>query len=138
MCGHCGSPFGRKVWNSTDERLRRIVWRCNGKYSVKGEKSCQNKHIDDKVLYQAFINTFNAIIENKDYFLEKWQQNIDSEDYLQKYRVRQFIELIEKAEPITEFDLELYFTLIRKFTVFEGERIVVSLLDETEIECEIE
>lgn len=138
ICGHCGSPFGRKVWNSTDERLRRIVWRCNEKYSVKGEKSCQNKHVDDKVLYQAFINTFNAIIENKDYFLEKWQQNIDSEDYLQKYRVRQFIELIEKAEPITEFDLELYFTLIRKFTVFEGERIVVSLLDETEIECEIE
>lgn len=27
ICGCCGSSFGRKVWNSTDERLRREVWR---------------------------------------------------------------------------------------------------------------
>ncbi|MDO6353878.1 zinc ribbon domain-containing protein [Caloramator sp. CAR-1] len=62
ICGHCGSPFGRKVWNSTDERLRRVVWRCNKKYEVKGKKSCESKHIKDKVLYQAFVNTFNAMV----------------------------------------------------------------------------
>lgn len=70
ICGHCGSPFGRKVWNSTDERFRRILWRCNKKYIVKGEKGCENKHIDDRVLFQAFINTFNAMIENRDFFME--------------------------------------------------------------------
>jgi site-specific DNA recombinase len=42
----------------------------NKKYVVKGEKGCQNKHIDDIVLYKAFVNTFNAMIENKDYFME--------------------------------------------------------------------
>ncbi len=138
ICGHCGSPYGRKVWNSTDERLRRIVWRCNKKYSVKGEKSCQNKHVDDKVLYQAFINTFNAIIKNKIIFTEKWHQNMDSEDYLLKYRAKQLIELVEDPKPITEFDLGLYFKIIEKQTVFEGERIIVSLLDGLEIECQIE
>lgn len=61
ICGHCGSSFGRKAWNSTDERLRRVIWRCNKKYVVKGEKSCENKHVDDRVLYQA---SFNAMIEN--------------------------------------------------------------------------
>jgi len=71
ICGLCSSPFGRKVWNSNDERFRKIIWRCNNKYRVKGEKGCENKHIDDRVLYQAFINTFNAIIENKNYFMEK-------------------------------------------------------------------
>jgi site-specific DNA recombinase len=76
ICGQCGSAFGRKVWNSTDERLRRFIWRCNNKYAVKGKKSCTNKHIDDKVLYQAFINTFNAMIENKNYFIEKLDQLI--------------------------------------------------------------
>ena len=30
ICGSCGQMFGRKVWNSTDEKLRRIIWRCNG------------------------------------------------------------------------------------------------------------
>lgn len=34
ICGACGRAYGRKVWNSTDERLRRIIWRCNNK-SVK-------------------------------------------------------------------------------------------------------
>ena len=56
ICGSCGQVFGRKVWNSTDDRLRRIVWRCNGKYVVKGEKGCESRHIDDGVLYQAFIS----------------------------------------------------------------------------------
>jgi len=59
-----------KGWNSNDERLRRVRWRCNKKYVVKGEKGCGNKHVDDKVFYQAFVNTFNAMVENKDYFTE--------------------------------------------------------------------
>ncbi|WP_369691771.1 recombinase family protein [Alkalihalobacillus trypoxylicola] len=93
ICGHCGSPFGRKVWNSTDEYLRRVVWRCNEKYKIKGEVKCQNKHIDDKALYQAFINTFNGILENKDYFMQKWQQKNSSGNFLEKYRAKQFYNL---------------------------------------------
>ncbi|WP_312889762.1 hypothetical protein [Pelorhabdus rhamnosifermentans] len=50
--------FGRKVWNSNDERLRRIIWRCNGKYVMKGKNGCNSKYIDDRVLYHAFINVF--------------------------------------------------------------------------------
>jgi hypothetical protein len=41
------------------------------KYLVKGNKGCESKHIAAGVLYQAFINTFNAMSENKDYFLGK-------------------------------------------------------------------
>lgn len=40
ICGTCGHIFGRKVWNSNDDRRRRIIWRCNDKYVVKGEKGC--------------------------------------------------------------------------------------------------
>ncbi|WP_346931324.1 zinc ribbon domain-containing protein [Clostridium sp.] len=65
ICGCCGSIFGRKTWHSTNEKLRRKVWMCSNRYKIKGEKSCPNKHIDDKVLYQTFINAFNAIIEAK-------------------------------------------------------------------------
>lgn len=74
ICGTCGKGFGRKVWNSTDEKRRRIIWRCNDKYRVKGEKGCASKHIDDGILYQVFVGAFNAIVENKAYFLEKWQE----------------------------------------------------------------
>jgi len=137
ICGTCGHMFGRKVWNSTNEKQRRIIWRCNDKYAVKGEKGCTSKHIDDGVLYQAFINTFNAMIENKAYFIEKWQESLGSDNLLQRYKARQFIGIITEAEVVTEFNVDLYFMLVEKMVVFDGGRVVVSLLDGTEVECTI-
>lgn len=134
ICGKCGGVYGRKVWNSNDERFRRFVWRCNNKYRAKGEKGCYNKHIDDKVLYQVFINTFNAMIENKDYFMEKWKKNLESDNVLVRYKAKQFMGILDDAEPIDKFDMDLFFRIIEKMTVFEGKKIIVGLLDGTEIE----
>jgi len=39
--------------------------------------------------------------------------------------------------PIKEFDANLFLRLIEKMTVFEGEKIIVSLLDGTEVEVVI-
>lgn len=105
---------------------------------VKGEKGCENKHIDDRVLYQAFIKTFNAMIENKDCFIEKWKKGLKSDNLLQKYKANQFIEIINNAELTEDFDMDLYFKIIEKMTIFEGEKIIVTLLEGTVIECEIE
>ena len=114
ICGSCGKAFGRKVWNSTDDRLRRIIWRCNGKYVEKGKKGCDSRHIDDAVLYQAFVDVFNAIVENKDNFVAKWREMLDSENALVRYKARQFIEMILEARPIEKFDIDLYFTIMEK------------------------
>ncbi|QNU66541.1 recombinase family protein [Ruminiclostridium herbifermentans] len=138
ICDCCGSTFGRKVWNSTDERLKRTIWQCNNKYKVKGKIGCGNRHINEEVLYQAFVNAFNAIVENKDYFMKKWKEHLQSDNPLQKYRAKQFINIIKDAESLEKFDIELYFSIIEKLTVFEEEKIIVTLLDGTEIECEID
>ncbi|WP_425061398.1 zinc ribbon domain-containing protein [Sporomusa carbonis] len=137
ICGSCGRIFGRKVWNSTDERLRRIIWRCNGKYPAKGQKGCESKHIDDGVLYQAFVNVFNTLVENKGYFLDKWQGLLESDNALVRYKAKQFIRIFKEANRINEFDESLYFALVEKVTVYNGKRLIVSLLDGTELECEI-
>ena len=105
---------------------------------MKGEKGCENKHIDDRVLYQAFVNTFNTMIENKDYFIEKWKQHAKSDNLLLRYKAKQFIEILNNAEPIEKFDMDLYFRIIEKMTVFQGEKIIVTLLDGIEIEVAIE
>ena len=138
ICGSCGHAYGRKVWNSTDDRLRRIIWRCNGKYVVKGEKGCESRHIDDGVLYQAFVDVFNAMIENKAYFIGKWQDRLESNNVLVRYKAKQFIEIIKMAEPIQDFDIDLYFALVGKITVYDGGRLIISLLDGTDVECENE
>ena len=136
ICGSCGQVFGRKVWNSTDDRFRRIVWRCNGKYVVKGEKGCESRHIDEGVLYQAFVDVFNAMIENKAYFIGKWQEGLKSDNLLKRYKSKQFIESVLSRQKIDEFDIDLYFALVEKITVVGKKQLIVSLLDGTEIECD--
>ena len=136
ICGSCGHAYGRKVWNSTDDRLRRIVWRCNGKYVVKGEKGCESRHIDEGVLYQAFVDVFNAMIENKAYFIGKWQEGLKSDNLLKRYKSKQFIESVLSRQKIDEFDIDLYFALVEKITVVGRKQVIISLLDGTEIECD--
>lgn len=138
ICGDCSSAFGRKVWNSNDDRFRRKVWRCNKKYMEKGKKGCNNTHIEDKVLYQIFINVFNAILENNEFFIQKWEKKYTSENHLEKYKAKQFIEITKNATPITTFDANLFFSLVEKMTVYKDEKVIVTLLDGTEIECQIE
>ena len=138
ICGSCGQVFGRKVWNSTDDRFRRVIWRCNGKYVVKGKKGCDSRHIDDGVLYQAFLDVFRTLVENRDFFMKKWQERLANENALVRYKAKQFMGVLEDAEVIDEFDAELYFALVEKMTVCVGGRMVVSLLDGTAVECPIE
>ena len=138
ICGSCGQIFGRKVWNSTDDRFRRIIWRCNGKYPAKGEKGCESRHIDDVVLYQTFVNVFNMMAENKDYFLDKWKGMRESDSSLQRYKAKQFAKIIADRGRIKEFDVELYFALTEKVVVHGEGRLMVVLLDGTEVECTVE
>lgn len=79
---------------------------------------------------------FNALIENKDYYIRKWQERLQNENMLVRYKARQFIGIIVEAYALNEFDIDLYFALVGKMTVYEGSRIVVSLLDRADIECE--
>jgi hypothetical protein len=45
---------------------------------------------------------------------------------------------MEKAKEIKEFDVDLFFRIVEKMTVFDGKKVIVALLDGTEIECKIE
>jgi len=77
-------------------------------------------HIDDGVLYQAFVGAFNAMVENKAYFMEKWQERLVGDDLLKRYKARQFIGMIADAEAMVEFDVGLYFALVEKMVVYDG------------------
>ena len=63
--------------------------------------------------------------------------SMGNENALVRYKAKQFIGIIAGVEAIKEFDVELYFALVEKMTVFDGGRVIVVLLDGTEIECEI-
>lgn len=70
--------------------------------------------------------------------MEKWREGLQNENVLLKYKINQFIKILEKVEPIEEFNMNLFFRIIEKMTVFEGEKIIVSLLDGSDVEIVIE
>ncbi len=78
------------------------------------------------------------MIENKDYFMQKWKKHLKNDNVLIKYKAKQFIGILKNAKSIKEFDEDLFFRIVEKMTVFDGEKIIVSLLDGTEIEVGLE
>ncbi|MTI71100.1 MAG: recombinase family protein [Firmicutes bacterium] len=134
ICGNCNKIYGRKVWNSTEENFKRIIWRCNNKYPRKGVKGCDSRHIDDSVLYQAFIDGFNSIVENINRYTPEWEEQIKAGDELEKVTAKRFIEIFKETETINEFNVNLYFKLTEKITVYDNCKLVVTFLDGTEVE----
>lgn len=60
--------------------------------------------------------------------MEKWKEGLQSENLLRRYKTGEFIKIIVEAKPIKEFDMDLFFRIIEKVTVLDGEKIVVTLI----------
>ena len=78
------------------------------------------------------------MVENKDYFLDKWKGKRESENPLQRYKAKKFAKIITETEGIKDFDIDLYFAMTEKIVVYSEGRLVASLLDGAEVECSIE
>ena len=78
------------------------------------------------------------IVEDKDYFLGKWKGMRENYNPLQRYKAKQFAKIITETGWISKFDIDLYFALTEKIVVHDGGRLMVVLLDGTEVECLIE
>lgn len=64
VCGDCGAFFGAKVWNSTSDKYRKIIWQCNDKF--KGEEKCTTIHLTEDEIKRRFILAFNILFDEKD------------------------------------------------------------------------
>lgn len=70
--------------------------------------------------------------------MSKWQESLVSDNVLVRYKAGQFIGILTEVGVIERFDVDVYFSMVEKMTVVDGGKIVVSLLDGTDVECEIE
>ena len=64
---------------------------------------------------------------------EMWE--VEDGDELERNRAREFVEIIKGN--IKEFDIDIFYRMIEKMTVFE-DKIIVGFLDGTEVESIIE
>jgi hypothetical protein len=64
VCDDCGAFFGAKVWNSNNEKYRRVIWQCNDKF--KGEKKCSTPHVSEEEIKRKFVIAFNTLFDDKE------------------------------------------------------------------------
>lgn len=67
VCGDCGSFYGPKIWDSTNQ-FRRKVYQCNQKY--EGDHVCRTPHVTEEEIKDSFLEAFNKLILEKDALLE--------------------------------------------------------------------
>ena len=72
ICGECGATFGSKVWHSTDP-YRKVIWRCNQKYTRKDEK-CPNRHLNEEKIKEAFVIAVNQLVIQRSEILATYDE----------------------------------------------------------------
>ena len=137
VCGECNKVFTRKGWRSSTG-VDRKVWQCSERYKVKGVMGCANRHVDESTLEKAFVMAWNGILENKEYFLRKWEEQEKSGDLLEVYRAKDFLEEIQVRRKIKKMEADFVLKILDHIKVFEDGVLMVVFFDGTEIECRSE
>lgn len=103
---------------------------------MKGKVGCESRHIDDGDLSRRLLVRLMPWLIIR-ITSRKWEGLIAGEDILIKVIAKRFIGAFKTAKSTKQFDVDLYFKLTEKITIYDG-KLVVSLLDGSEVTCEIE
>ena len=136
-CGDCNKVFARKGWRSSTG-VDRKVWQCSERYKVKGGFGMCQPPRRGRNLIKAYLMAWNALVENREDFMEQWTEQLQSENLLESYRAEKFIEYTDGAKPLTEMDTDFMMKTLDHIKVFEDGTLLVVFLDGTEIECKNE
>lgn len=75
-----------------------------------------------------------SVLECQDDLLAEWKKKVQREDLLARFRVVDFMELMEHARSIQELDIALMIRMLDHVKVYENSVVVTAFLDGTEIE----
>jgi len=124
VCGNCDKVFARKGWQSRSGDIRR-VWQCSERYKVKGVMGCSNRHVEESTLEKAFVMAWNSVLENRESFLQKWEEMAKSEDLLLAYRAQDFTQIVKGAEPLEKMEIGLMLRVLNCIKIFEDGTLMV-------------
>ena len=46
---------------------------------------CANRHVEEETLIKAYLMAWNALVENREDFMEQWTEQLQSENLLEGY-----------------------------------------------------
>ena len=134
VCGTCNQAFTRKGWKTRDQN--RKVWHCQERYKIKGVQGYSNRHIDEEILKEALILSWNSLLDNREELKRKWETLAEFANPLEQYRAVQFADMTENTEHITDIDTDFILRSFDHIKVYETGKIIIRFMDGTEIECE--
>lgn len=133
VCGTCNQAFTRKGWKSKNQY--RKVWQCQERYKVKGVQGCTNRQIDEAILIEAFILSWNALLDNREELKKKWETTAEFGNPLEQYRAVQFADMTEGEKHVKEVDTEFILRTLDHIKVYETGSLIIRFMDGTEMEC---
>lgn len=136
ICGECNRAFARKGWRTPSGDKK--VWQCSERYKVKGVLGCGNRHIYEGTLIEIYLMAWNKLLECREMLVPEWEEKMQGEDLLARFRAMDFMEITKDAEPIKELEIGLMLRTVDHIKVYEGGAVVTVFLDGTEIECNTE
>ena len=101
ICGECGTPYRRVVWNSHGKKLP--VWRCINRID-HGTKYCKcSPSINEEKLHQTIISAMNDVYMQNTAFLQSMGENIsvvmndEDKNGIEKLKIEKRLAEIDKA-----------------------------------------
>lgn len=134
ICGECNRAFARKGWRTPSGD--RKVWQCSERYKVKGMLGCDNRHIYEDTLIEIYLMAWNRLLECREMLVQEWEEKMQGDDLLAKFRAMDFMEFTKDAQPIKMLDIDLMLRTVDYIKVYENGMVVTVFLDGAEIEWE--
>ena len=105
FCGVCGQLFWRRTLYRLNGNIK--AWMCASRCKGKSVKGCINDTLLEADLHKAFMMAWNAILENREEFLENWRTQLADPNPLVAFRAKQFMRLTEKTKPMKTLDVSI-------------------------------
>lgn len=86
-----------------------LQWQYSERYKVKGVIGCANRHAEEETLIKVYLMAWNALVENREDFMEQWTEHLQSESLLESYR----------AETLMKMDMDFILKTLDSIKVFE-------------------
>ena len=77
---------------------------------------------------------WDQLLECRDMLVPEWEEKMQGDNLLAKFRVLDFMEITKDAQPVKELDIDLMLRTVDYIKVYENGAIVAVFLDGTDIE----
>ena len=77
---------------------------------------------------------WNRLLECREMLMPEWNEKMQGEDLLAKFRAMDFMEITKDAQSVKELNIDLMLRTVENIKVYESGMVVTVFLDGTEIE----